>query len=122
MGRSHAEEMKQRTKDAAVAVIALTAKLKRGVARRVIVDQVVRSATSVGANYRSARRARSRKEFVSKLNIVIEEADETLCWIELAVATGLLDRKDAAPTWRDINELVRILVATVKKAGPPDKG
>lgn len=78
MDRAHADEMRRRTQAAAVAVVDLVGHFGRGPARWVIIDQVVRCATSIGANYRAARRARSRREFLSKLCVVIEEADETL--------------------------------------------
>jgi four helix bundle protein len=121
MAAKFAEEMEQRAKSVAVEVIGLSEKLHRGSARRVIADQMIRSATSVGANYRAALRARSKKEFAAKLGIVLEEADETLYWIEIAVATRLLPREHALPVWKVTNELVRILVVSLRtsKAAVP---
>lgn len=114
MGTEFSEEMKDRRKAVATQVLELAGLLRRGPARRAIMDQLIRSATSVGANYRSARRARSRKEFASKLGVALEEADETLYWLEIAVAAKLLDREAALPVWKNTNEVVRILVATVR--------
>lgn len=116
MAEAHAEQMKRRTKAAAVAVIRLTAELPKGVAGRTVSNQIIRSSTSVGANYRAARRARSRKEFVAKLGVVIEEADETLYWIEIAVEAGLLSRESAKAAWREMNEITSILIATIRTA------
>ena len=78
-----AELFKQRTKKFAVEVILFCENLKHTEASRIIVRQLMRSATSVGANYRAACRARSKAEFYSKLSIVIEEADESAYWLEL---------------------------------------
>lgn len=113
MADKFAEDMMRRTKEVATSVVALASMLKRGPARRVFMDQMVRSATSVGANYRAAQRARSKREFTSKLSIVLEEADETLYWLELAVATKHLDRNTALPVWKSTNEVVRILVRSL---------
>lgn len=110
----HAEVMKGRTKAVAVMVLKMVGSLKPGVGSRVIAGQVVRSATSVGANYRSAQRARSRKEFLAKLGVVVEEADETLYWIEVAVEAGLLEREQAKKVWREMNEIVKVLVSSVR--------
>lgn len=114
MAESFADEMKRRTKQIAIDIITLAPTLRRNPARRTLMDQMVRSATSVGANYRAARRARSKKEFASKLCIVLEEADETLYWLEVAVAAKLIDREAALPVWKETNEVVRILVASVR--------
>lgn len=62
---------------------------------------------------RRAQRSRSAKEFASRLGTVIEEADETMYWMEIAVETELLTREDAAPVWRELNEVVKLLVASV---------
>ncbi len=77
------EELKTRTKAFAVRVIRLVDALPRSLAAQVVGRQLLRSATSVGANYRAACRAQSRAEFAAKLSIVVEEADETLYWLEL---------------------------------------
>jgi four helix bundle protein len=76
-------DLRVRTKDFALRVIRLCRELPRSDEGQVIGRQLLRSATSVGANYRAACRARSRAEFIAKLGIVLEEADETVFWLEL---------------------------------------
>lgn len=78
-----ADELRGRTKEFAVRVIRMVQKLPRGNPGDVLVRQLVRSATSIGANYRAACRARSRAEFAAKMQIVQEEADEAQYWLEL---------------------------------------
>ncbi len=82
----NADELKERTKQFALRVVKLVTALPKTVEGRAIAGQIVRSGTSVAANYRAACRARSRTEFVAKIGIVLEEADETLLWLELIVA------------------------------------
>jgi four helix bundle protein len=84
---------------------------------RVVADQLMRSGTSVGANYRAVCRARSRKEFISKLGVVIEEGDESAFWLELTIESGLLSAKRLAPLLQEANELVAIMTASRKTAG-----
>ena len=76
-------ELKLRTKNFSLTIIDLVEKLPNSISVRVVANQIVKSGTSVGANYRAVCRARSDREFVSKMNIVLEEADETLFWIEI---------------------------------------
>jgi four helix bundle protein len=82
------EAFKQRTKKFALRVIRLVDSLPNRRSARVMGDQLLRSGTSVGANYRAACRARSRKEFCSKLGIVEEEADESAYWMELLIESN----------------------------------
>ncbi len=79
-------------------------------------NQVARSGTSVGANYRAACRARSKAEFIAKLGIVEEEADETLFWLELIEDSGLLPPAKLADLKTEANELVAITVASIRTA------
>jgi four helix bundle protein len=74
--------------------------------------QLIRSSTSVAANYRAACRARSKKEFLAKIGLVLEEADESLFWLEFGQDTGVLSADTAGPLCREANELVTILTAT----------
>jgi len=83
-------EMKQRTKAFALRVIKLTSSLSKDFVGRRLGDQLLRSGTSVAANYRAACRARSKADFASKLGIVEEEADESALWIELLVESALV--------------------------------
>ena len=78
-------ELKQRTKNFSLMIIDPIEKLPNLISTKVVANQIVWSGTSVGANYRAVCRARSDREFVSKMNIVLEEADETLFWIEIII-------------------------------------
>ena len=79
-----------------------------------LAKQVIRSAGSVGANYRAACRAKSTADFIYKIEIIIEEADESLYWLEVIEEAELLSNKIIAPLAKEANELVSIFVATVK--------
>jgi four helix bundle protein len=110
------DEMKQRTKQFALRVIKLVSALPKSRAADVIGRQLLRSATSVGANYRSACRARSKADFISKTGITEEEADESLYWLELIVEAGLLPLSRVSDLLREADELTAILVATGRSA------
>lgn len=110
------EQLKDRTKQFALRVMKLVDSLPNTVKGRAIANQIVRSATSVGANYRATCRARSRAEFISKIGIVEEEADETAFWLELIVGGGLRRQKQIAPLLGEANELVAIMAASRKSA------
>jgi four helix bundle protein len=90
----NSEELKRRTKKFALQVIEAVKTFRRTIPAEVIGRQVVRSSTSIGANYRSACRGRSHADFVAKLGIVEEEADETLYWLEIAI-----NPKTRSRTW-----------------------
>jgi len=79
-------------------------------------SQIFRSGTSVVANYRAACRARSTADFISKLAIVEEEADETLFWLEIIEEMEILDRKAADDLMKETNEILAIIVASIKTA------
>src|SRR5262245_189974 len=83
---------------------------------RAIANQLVRCGTSVAANYRAACRARSRTEFIAKIGVVLEEADETQLWLELIIESKLLSLKRVQPLLVEANELVAIFVASRKSA------
>jgi len=108
------QELKDRTKSFAVRIMKLTDALSGSVGATVIGKQIVRSGTSVAANYRSALRARSKPEFISKLNVVIEECDETLFWLELIIDSGLIKRTKIENLYQEANELLSIFCATQK--------
>ncbi len=82
----------------------------------VLGQQLLRSGTSVGANYRSACRARSIADFISKMGIVEEEIDESIYWLELLVECEMLKADEAAPLIKEGNELLSIVVASIKTA------
>jgi len=108
--------MKERTKRFALQTIWLCRALPRSQESQIITRQLLRSCTSVGANYSSVCRARSTPDFVSKLGIVLEEADETLFWLELLVDSGVAQADRAAPLLKEANELVSIFVASMRTA------
>jgi four helix bundle protein len=110
------DELKQRTKQFALKVIKLVGLLPRSIEGQVIGKQLIRSATSVGANYRAACRGRSKAEFIAKLGIVEEEADETAYWFELIIEGGLLELRNVEPMLREANEIVAIMAASRKSA------
>ena len=109
-------DLKLRTKQFAQGVLGLVDHLPKSIKGRVFADQMIRSATSVGANYRAACRARSRAEFIAKIGVVIEEADEVAYWIELAMDAGLLDELDGMSHWDEAQQLVAIMTKSRKTA------
>ena len=108
--------LQRRMRTLAVATIRLTDELPRTRAADVIGRQLVRSVTSVAANYRAACRARSRKEFIAKMGIVEEEADETTFWLETLEECGLTARLRVAPLSQEAGELLAITVASIRTA------
>lgn len=109
-------DMRDRTKRFAAQVVRFVERLPSSRANIVTGDQLLRSATSVAANYRAARRARSRREFIAKLGIVEEEADETVFWLELMVEAGVVDQERVRDLHREADELTAIIVASIKTA------
>lgn len=83
---------------------------------QIVARQLIRAATSVGANYRAAIRSRSRADFVAKMGIVEEECDETVYWIEVLIELGLLSKKRTAELEREANEILAITVSSIKTA------
>lgn len=110
------EELKKRTKQFGLRCIKVIEALPRSLAADVLGKQLLRSATSVGANYRSACRGRSKPDFVSKLGIAIEEADESLYWLEMLVEAGLLPAERLAPLMKEADEVIAILTASSQTA------
>src|ERR1041385_4052218 len=107
-----ADELKQRTKQFALRILKLVAALPPIVQGRAIANQLVRSGTSVAANYRAACRGRSRAEFISKLGVVEEEADESAFWLELIIEGNLLKESRVQPLLDEANELTRIMAGS----------
>jgi four helix bundle protein len=104
------ERMKQKTKVFAVEVISFCQSLKSDRASSVVSYQIIKSATSTGANYRAACKARSKKEFFSKLCIVIEEADETKYWLEVILEANLSNRTEFLnKLYNEANEITKIM-------------
>jgi four helix bundle protein len=107
-------ELKKRTKDFALRVIRLVTSLPRSLVSDVIGKQLLRAGTAVGANYRAACRARSAAEFRAKLGIVEEEADESAYWIELLTEAGIVRPEMLEGLHGEANELVAIMIASIK--------
>ena len=110
------ETLKKRTKDFAMRIIKLVDALPKNSIGRTIGNQLLRAGTSVGANYRAACRAKSNKDFIYKINIVEEEADETMFWLELIIETELLSEKRIKSLLKEADELTAIFTATGKTA------
>src|SRR5436305_10985395 len=109
-------ELQARTKSFALRVLQLVEHLPKTSGGRVLANQLVRSATSVGANYRAACRARSRAEFAAKLGTVLEEADESLYWLELIRDGELMPDSKVSLLLTEADELTAILGAGRKSA------
>jgi len=111
------DELQERSRQFALRVIRLVDTLPNSIAGRRMGDQVLRSATSVAANYRAARRARSQKEFAAKIGLVTEEADESEFWLGLIVDSGLIKPDRLAELRGEADELTRIFASTRRTAG-----
>jgi four helix bundle protein len=105
---------KQRTKQFALDTITLIQSLPRTNVADIIGRQLLRSATSIGANYRAACRAKSPADMINKLKIVEEEGDESVYWLELLVESGTVPEKAAEPLRKEGNEIVAMTVASIK--------
>src|SRR3989344_8163495 len=106
------EILKKRLKDHALRIIKLVDLLPKTVVGRTVGNQLVRSGTSVAANYRAALRARSRAEFISKLGVVIEEADESAFWLEIIIDGEILKKGVVESLLLETNEILAIMIAT----------
>ena len=111
-------DLKKRTKIFALEIIKMEDLLPNSTVSHVIVNQILRSSTSIGANYRAVTRAKSDKDFINKLNICEEEADETIYWLELIEEAGLLKNEITNKLLKEADELTAIFVASIntKKA------
>jgi len=105
---------KMRTKKLAVAIIKQMDKLPTSRAADVIARQVIRSGTSIGANYRAACRAKSTADMINKMKIVEEEADETEYWIEILVEAGLVSNEQISELYKEADEILAMTVASIK--------
>ena len=110
------EMMTKRTKVLALDIIKLVANFPSKTEYFVIGKQLLKSATSVAANYRAVNRARSQKEFYAKLSIVVEECDETLFWIEILEESGMIKEKEISSIKNETLELLKILSKSRKNA------
>jgi four helix bundle protein len=109
-------DFQKRTFDYALRIVRLVEALPKSETSAILGKQLLRSGTSVGANSRAARRSRSRAEFISKLGIVEEEADESLFWIELLTAAGKVSAKKVESLLKETDEIIAITVSSIKTA------
>ena len=109
-------ELLERTKNFALRILKLVDHLPKTIAGRAIGNQLIRSGTAVGANYRAACRSRSRAEFAAKIGVVAEEADESLYWLELSRDGGLSPAAKIQPLLDEANELTAIFTEARRTA------
>jgi four helix bundle protein len=110
------QELRRRTKDFALRIMRMCRTIPSTRETNIINNQILRSATGVAANYRAVKLARSKAEFISKLGIVIEEADETVFWLELLSDSGIIPASKLRELMAEGNELVAIFLASLKTA------
>ena len=112
----HPEQVRNRTKQFAIRIVRLFRSLPKTDEARTIGRQLLRSGTSVAANYRAVCRARSKAEFIAKIGVVVEEADETVFWLELLIETGMVPEEKLRELLKEANELVAIFAASQQTA------
>lgn len=110
------KDLRDRTKAFALLVIRMYSSLPKSTEAQVMGKQVLRSGTSVGANYREAYRARSKTEFIAKLGDCLKELDESSYWFELLKESGSIPSDDLEPLQKECNELLAIFTAIAKKS------
>ena len=110
------DNLKDRTKQFALRVIRLVESPPKGRTSDVIGKQLLRSGTSVAANYRAACRARSTADFISKMRVVEEETDESIFWMEILVDANIRGKKLLSDLMNEADELLAIFVASIKTA------
>lgn len=110
---TQAEQLKTRTKQFAVRVVRLFNSLPKTDEARIIGKQLLRSGTSVAANYRAVCRSRSKGEFIAKMGVVVEEADETTFWLELLIETSIISESRLHDLLKEANELLAICAASL---------
>lgn len=111
-----AEDMKKRTRAFALRIIRLAESLPKTPTAMAIRNQMLRCRPSVGANYRAACRAKSRRDFIAKMGIVEEEADESSYWIELLIDADLIKRDKVADLLKEADEILSIVVSSIRTA------
>lgn len=110
------EQLKKRTKAFAIRIVRLYRALPKTGEARVIGNQMLRSGTSVASNYRAVCRARSKAEFTAKMGIVVEEADETVFWLEMIIETEIMAATKLQDLIKEANELLAIFAASQRTA------
>lgn len=106
------QELKKRTKNFVLLVLKMVNGLPKTLEAEIFKKQLIRSASSVGANYRSACRARSQADFISKITVMEEEADESAYWTELITESGILNNENTKAVLKEANELTAIFTAS----------
>jgi four helix bundle protein len=109
-------ELAERTKSFGLRIVRLVASLPKSREADVLGKQLLRAGTSIGANYREARRGRSRADFAAKIGICLQEADESLYWLELVAESGLVRRQLLSALMTEAEELTAIFAASLKTA------
>ena len=109
------EGLRQRTKDFALRIIRVYMALEKSTQAQVLGKQVLRSGTSVAANFREASRARSDAEFIAKMGIVEQELDETMLWLELLAESKIIKKERLTLLLQETEELLKITVTTIRK-------
>ncbi len=117
----NASDLKERTFRFGLRVIRLCESMPESRTGRAIANQLIRCGTSVGANYRTAARAKSTRDFIAKLCIVEEECDEAIYWIEMAVASGCAKQELVAELLDEAGQLLAITVASIRTAKEREK-
>jgi four helix bundle protein len=112
----NSEELKVRTRAFALRIIRLAESLPETPTAKVIRNQMIRCGSSVGANYRAACRAKPKADFVSKMGIVEEEADETIYWMELLVDAGIVKQSRITELLDEANQILSIVISSIKTA------
>lgn len=112
----NAQKLQRRTKQFALRIIKAFTRFPKDEACRLIGKQFLRAGTSLAAKYRASCRSRSRADFISKISVVAEEADETLFWLELLVESQLMSKQIVQPIMSECEELVKIFSASVATA------
>jgi len=107
------ENMKRRTKMIGVSMIKLLNALPKNLVNYRVLNQIVGSSTSIGANYRAACRAKSTADFINKLKIVEEETDETMYWIEVLNESDLIPESKTKDLYKELNEILSVVVASI---------
>ncbi len=109
----NSDELKERTLNFGIRVMKMAEKLPASQAGTIVSNQIIRSAFSIGANYRAACRAKSSRDFVNKLKIVLEEADETSYWMQIIVRSDLINFDKMKDIMKESDELTAIFAAAL---------
>ena len=109
-------DLQERTKSFALRVVRMFSSLPKTTEARILGKQVLRSGTSIGANYREAYRGRSKAEFIAKCGDCLREIEETAYWLELLVDAGIVRAQKLAPLRKEIDELTAIFVTIIKRS------